>query len=113
MTNSRPSADALKELLTAIPSVDEEGNVHKWFIKYRYAKDDLEFVYETELFPYYNGEEIFSMKPPEKFTRKELDSLLPFKQWDSIFDSQYNSIKPKVAAPKLNVMNKFDIKKLN
>lgn len=96
---------ANKVLLSAIPTVDEAGNVKKWDVVAQYSLDGYKSKYTAEL---YAGE-FATAKPPSGFTQSEIWDACPHAQWDMVYDSQYHSVMVVVPDTK---MGDFDVSSL-
>lgn len=105
--------DAVKAFEKATPTVDANSKVIRWDIDYSYTLNGYKVTYKANLEQIKDGEEVFALKAVSEFTKAELIALLPLDHWNMIYDSQYESTHPVVAAPVTTTNSSFDVNTLS
>lgn len=97
--------DAVKVIKKAVPTVNEDGNVIKWDIEVEYSLNDYVSNFGKTI-------DIEPTKVPSDFTKAELWSLADESHLDSVYESQYVSVK--LATPSSDeVVSDFDVDSLS
>lgn len=98
------SANATKTITKAVPTVDADGLVIKWDVSVEYSLNDYVSTFSKSV-------EVEADKAPEEFTKAELWELIDEAHLDSVYDSQYESVK-LAPAPTTEALSDFDVESL-
>lgn len=97
--------DAVKTIKKAVPTVNEDGNVIKWDIEVEYSLNDYVSTFSKNV-------DVDPTKVPSDFTKAELWELIDEAHLDSVYESQYVSVK--LATPSSDeVVSDFDVDSLS
>lgn len=97
--------DAIKTIKKAVPTVNADGNVISWDIEVEYSLNDYVSKYSRSV-------DVEPSKIPADFTKQELWGLINEAHLDSVYESQYVSVK--LATPDTNEkVADFDINSLS
>lgn len=97
--------NAIKEIKKAIPTINADGNVISWDIEVEYSLNDYVSKFSRSV-------EVDPSKLPSDFTKQELWALINEAHLDSVYESQYVSVK--LATPDTNEkVTDFDINSLS
>lgn len=99
------TADAVKTIKKAVPTVNEDGLVIKWDITVEYSHNDYVSTYSKFV-------DIEAPKLPADFTKAELWALVDEAHLDAVFESQYVSVKLAPAAS-TEALSDFDVDSLS
>ena len=109
---------AIKRTLIGAVPASEDGKVVRWDLTMKYeqgTEDKADYYSNDKMVTVEASEKIgeltttnFTPKAEGDWTKKELEDLCPTTQWDTIFESQYDSvITNPVKSPEPN--NEFTI----
>ena len=98
------SANATKTITKAVPTVDADGKVIKWDVTVEYSLNDYVSTFSKHV-------EVEATKAPAAFTKAELWDLVDEAHLDSVYDSQYESVK-LAPAPTEHTVDGFDVDSL-
>jgi hypothetical protein len=94
-----------KEWVSAKPTTNDDGNVTKWSVKYKYTDGDFSHTFEK-------SEKVESpSKAPGSYTKAELLTLMDEAHWDDMFNKKHNVHKNPPAVD--TVDNSFDVSTLS
>jgi hypothetical protein len=97
--------DAVKTIKKAVPTVNEDGNVIRWDIEVEYSLNDYVSNFS-------NSVDVEPTKVPSEFTKAEIWALAKESHLDSVYESQYVSVK--LATPSSDeVVSDFDVNSLS
>lgn len=99
------TADAVKTITKATPTVDLDGNVIKWDIEVKYELNGYESTFSKSA-------DVEPTKAPADFTKAELWALADETALDAVYESQYESVMLAPAAT-TETISDFDINSLN
>lgn len=98
------SANAVKTITKAVPTVDADGKVVKWDVTVEYSLNDYVSTFNKSV-------EVEATKAPADFTKAELWALVDEAHLDAVYDSQYESVK-LAPAPTTEAISDFDVESL-
>ena len=98
------AARATKTIIKAVPTEDENGICRGFEIEAQYSLDGYQSTYRYEI-----EDRELEDKPPTEFTLSELWALCPTHRWNSIYDSQYESVVNAPPSPTRNKIRDFDM----
>jgi hypothetical protein len=98
------SADAVKTITKAVPTVDVDGKVVKWDVTVEYSLNDYVSTFNKSV-------EVEAAKAPADFTKAELWALVDEAHLDAVYDSQYESVK-LAPTPTTEAISDFDVESL-
>jgi hypothetical protein len=93
-----------KTLTKAIPTVDLDGKVIKWYIEVEYALNDYVSKFDKIV-------EVEPTKVPGSYSKAELWKLINEAHLDAVFDSMYESTH-STAEPTEVKVDEFDVDSL-
>lgn len=99
------ASEATKTLTRAIPTVDADGNVIKWDLQVEYSLNEYVSTFSANV-------DIEPEKAPADFTKAELFTLANVDHLDSVYDSQYQSVKLAPVDPETTTIADFDVDSL-
>lgn len=100
------TANATKTITKAVPTVDGSGKVVKWDVTVEYSLND----YVSKFFK--SVEIAEPAKAPAAYTKAELWSLIDEAHLDTVYESQYESVKLAPAST-TEAVSEFDINSLS
>lgn len=98
------TANATKTLTKAVPTVDADGLVIKWDIEVEYSLNDYVSTFSTNV-------EVEPVKAPAEYTKAELWALANESHLDTVYESQYVSVKLAEPAT-VETISDFDVESL-
>lgn len=98
------TANAIKTITKAVPTVDADGKVIKWDIAVEYSLNDYVSTFSKFV-------DVEPAKAPAAFTKAELWALIDEAHLDAVYESQYESVK-LAPAPTETKVDDFDISSL-
>ena len=94
-----------KEWVSAKPTTNDDGNVTKWSVKYKYTDGDFSHTFEK-------SEKVESpSKAPGSYTKAELLTLMDEAHWDDMFNKKLNV--HNTPTPVETVDSSFDVSSLS
>ena len=99
------SASATKTITKALPTVNADGNVIKWDVSVEYSLNDYVSTFSKSV-------EVEPSKAPASYTKAELWTLVDESHLDTVYDSQYESVK-LAPAPTTETVADFDVDTLS
>lgn len=98
------TANATKTITKAVPTVNEDGLVVKWDVEVKYELNDYVSTFSKSA-------DVEPTATPAGYTKAELWALVGEAHLDTVYESQYESVK-LAPAPTTEVVSDFDVESL-